>query len=71
MRGPEIRDIERERRMKLFEEIMQLVKEELGISDTVKRITNDIMSVILKDKKGKPLFKNKMSKQMKTIAIFQ
>lgn len=56
--------------MELFEEITQLVKEELGISDTVKAVTNDIMAAIMKDKKGKPLFKNKRSGVIKDFDLF-
>lgn len=56
--------------MELFEKISQLVKEELGISETVKDITNGIMSAIIKDKKRKPLFKNKISGVIKDFDLF-
>ena len=56
--------------MELFEEIVQLVKEELGISEIVKNTTNNIMSVTLKDKKGKPLFKNKRSGIIENFNLF-
>ena len=56
--------------MELFEEIAQLVKEELGISDIVKAVTNDIMATIIKDKKRKPLFKNKRSGVIKDFNLF-
>ena len=71
MRGREIRCIEGEKKMELFEEIAQLVKEELGISDTVKATTNAILSAILKDKKTKPLFKNKRSGVVKDFDLFR
>ena len=56
--------------MELFEEITQLVKEELGISETVKDVTNSIMSAIIKAKNGKPLFKNKISGTIKDFGLF-
>lgn len=56
--------------MELFEDIAQLVKEELGVSDTVKSVTDSIQYAILKDKKGKPLFKNKRSGVINNFDLF-
>ena len=56
--------------MELFEEIARLVKEELGISDTVTMTVKDIMSAIMKNKKGKPLFKNKRTGLVKDFDLF-
>lgn len=58
------------KKMELFEEIVQLVKEELGVSDRVKAVTNDIKSLILKNKKGKPLFGNKRTGIIKDFDLF-
>lgn len=56
--------------MELFEQIVEIVNEELGISNVVKSTTDSIMSAILKDKKGKPLFKNKRSGVIKRFKLF-
>ena len=56
--------------MELFEEIVMAVNEELGISDVVTNTTNEIISLISKDGKKKPLFKNKKNGEIKGFNLF-
>jgi len=56
--------------MDLFEQIVQAVNEELGISDLVTKTANNIFSMIAKDKKGKPLIGNKKTGSIKGVNLF-
>lgn len=46
--------------MKLFEEIVQQINEELGVSDLVTNTTNNIISAIIKDNKINKKFKGRI-----------